>query len=1151
MKYYYLSIVFFFSLMTVLKAQDMPKLSQMISPSPTAASLGKYGDYPVNEYSGLPNISIPIYEIKLRGLTIPINLSYHASGNKVDEIASWVGLGWSLNAGGVVTRSVHGLPDELQGRGFQLNSTRFKGPLSTLDPATYNLFENVANQFYDSEPDEFFYNFLDKSGKFVMTTSFTPVLVPYKPLKIKYGNGFKIVDENGIQYFFNSEESTLQEPNEGGDLGLVTFTSSWYLTKIIAANTRDSVNFTYEGFTLNYKTPESQTVTMPFVPNSTCNVALPFSTSFSYVTIQAKRLKSINFNGGHVEFEALKPRTDQPGDRALTAVKIYNNERLIKQYDFTSTYRSNRLSLESLSEKSSTSEALAPYKFTYNALALPDKGSFSQDHWGYYNGLINANLIPEMPYGERLLSGANRNVDPENIKAGVLEKITYPTGGYTTFDYHCNTYGTDQRGKQIKDTVYMKQNFSFQVKCNSSGGITKSSSWVIDHNQYIQYNNELGYDNDICNGGSTAEITLKDSTGREYHLDNGKGKTLFLTKGSYLLSGYAECEGGCAELRRSFNATYEKVSSTVNKSRNGPGLRIEKVTEYDGVGEGPKSITTYDYNFTSEQDRSSGAILTFPRYDYEYRMYVVSPNGAAAICNYLLRTSNNQAVLGITQGGLLGYKEITKRKLSSTGQGQGLVTSQYSFVPSVSPPGFPFPPPVNPEHLSGLLLNQKVYNNDGQLLKETTNEYVDNEIANGEVTGAKIAFAVRNITTSTTSSQFAFVPYSYKSAWVYLSRSTQKDYFFNPQNILSTLTTYEYNSKNIKPSIVKVENSKQENVITNYYYPTDFASEAPYNKMVDSNIIAPVIEQQQFKNETLENLVRTNYYTPFTDLYVPKNQVYKTNGYALDTLIQFHAYDNRGNILMQSKTRGPKECYIWSYDGTFPIAKVQNADYTTVVSLLGGAVAVEKFRNTIVPTKEQVTAFLAPLRSSPVLKEALITTFVFEPLVGMKSSTDHKGMPTYFEYDNFQRLKNIKDQNSHIVKNYQYNYAGLVVFGNEIQSRSISKNNCNGAGNGSLVLYTVPAGTFTSTIDVADANSKAIADINLNGQAYANQYGECICSGNDKKLINGICEKGNRVNISSYASGKNQYTCVYVYQWSDGTQSPEYKSVSSQPCAIE
>src|SRR5688572_23473055 len=95
------------------------QLHSVIPPSPDAAALGKYGDIPVNYSSGVPDISLPVYTITQSGLQVPISVSYHAGGIKVEERASWVGLGWSLNAGGAITRSIVGLPDEDDGGYFE------------------------------------------------------------------------------------------------------------------------------------------------------------------------------------------------------------------------------------------------------------------------------------------------------------------------------------------------------------------------------------------------------------------------------------------------------------------------------------------------------------------------------------------------------------------------------------------------------------------------------------------------------------------------------------------------------------------------------------------------------------------------------------------------------------------------------------------------------------------------------------------------------------------------------------------------------------------------------------------------------------------------------------------------------------------------
>lgn len=48
-------------------------------------------------------------------VNLPISLSYHGSGFKVSEVSSSVGLGWTLNAGGIITRSVRVRPDDYSG----------------------------------------------------------------------------------------------------------------------------------------------------------------------------------------------------------------------------------------------------------------------------------------------------------------------------------------------------------------------------------------------------------------------------------------------------------------------------------------------------------------------------------------------------------------------------------------------------------------------------------------------------------------------------------------------------------------------------------------------------------------------------------------------------------------------------------------------------------------------------------------------------------------------------------------------------------------------------------------------------------------------------------------------------------------------------
>src|SRR6266496_4502806 len=84
----------------VINAQQDITLKNITPPSPEASAFVKYGTYPIVTYTGKPDITIPVYEIKTGKLSVPISLSYDATGIRVNDMASWVGMNWSLDVGG-------------------------------------------------------------------------------------------------------------------------------------------------------------------------------------------------------------------------------------------------------------------------------------------------------------------------------------------------------------------------------------------------------------------------------------------------------------------------------------------------------------------------------------------------------------------------------------------------------------------------------------------------------------------------------------------------------------------------------------------------------------------------------------------------------------------------------------------------------------------------------------------------------------------------------------------------------------------------------------------------------------------------------------------------------------------------------------------
>jgi len=74
-----------------LFAQDTTNvIGNVTIASPTAAGLAKYADLPVGYNTGITSTGVPIYTVESGTLKLPVGLSYHASGIRVEEMAGWV-----------------------------------------------------------------------------------------------------------------------------------------------------------------------------------------------------------------------------------------------------------------------------------------------------------------------------------------------------------------------------------------------------------------------------------------------------------------------------------------------------------------------------------------------------------------------------------------------------------------------------------------------------------------------------------------------------------------------------------------------------------------------------------------------------------------------------------------------------------------------------------------------------------------------------------------------------------------------------------------------------------------------------------------------------------------------------------------------------
>jgi hypothetical protein len=125
-----------------------------------------------------------------------------------------------------------------------------------------------------------------------------------------------------------------------------------------------------------------------------------------------------------------------------------------------------------------------------------------------------------------------------------------------------------------------------------------------------------------------------------------------------------------------------------------------------------------------------------------------------------------------------------------------------------------------------------------------------------------------------------------------------------------------------------------------------------------------------------------------------------------------------------------------------------------------------------------------------------VSTYTYKQKVGVASITDPRKDIKSFVYDSKDRFATLLDRSGYIEDKYDYNFgipqAGNIgTFYNDPMGQNFTCQSCATGYTGNVINYNLPAGTVFSTVSVQDANTKAAALLQAQGQAYANQYGSC------------------------------------------------------------
>ncbi|WP_223601160.1 hypothetical protein [Chryseobacterium sp. GVT01B] len=632
-----------------LYAQQQVNFGDLSRPVPSVSSLATYGNTPVSNATGLPDISFPLLGLPTsnNGVHLDVGLSYNPMNVSQNEPASQSGTGWSVFAGGVISRSIEYDIDEMYD-----------------DTSNGNYVKNNFDDIY-------YYNLPGLSGKFKFkrnldTNTFELVNLSSNKIKIEYTRSsnnatlilesFTLTDTKGIKYLFNDYSRNNRERNVYLPGGKV-FKSAFFLSQIKDGNNVELASFTYQK-DIKYKN------------NSTT------------IVYQTSKLKSIISPGfGKIEFEylydsALDGSMNDPYQVQKVSLKdnydhiisSYNFEYLLFGYNYSTSgdpfntdYKRALTKLKKMDKNGSVSETT---EFEYgDSAAVPSPGISPSS--------LCDNLYPSFT---------------PKITQGILKKVITPTKGVIEYNFESNQYYRDRSEINYVNSILSGNSFidaevqylsSFKdlyYNTNQAVNYTFTISGTLPKKVYLVFGvDELFPAPPYWDTNTPTYVDYVIKNGGEYIYGSACGSSQYAVREYDLLPGnYTLMVTGSGGKGLANFFGIEHISQPFPNKVTGSGIRIASIKYYNNRTETlPVKTTRFDYNNFSDNQSSSGFLFSpessinadsYPLYKNVKITEVDNNNGHA---RYYYKTPDDYSKNGdywpyysLTSGGLLDKKEV-------------------------------------------------------------------------------------------------------------------------------------------------------------------------------------------------------------------------------------------------------------------------------------------------------------------------------------------------------------------------------------------------------------------------------------------------------------------------------------------------------------
>ncbi|QQV02481.1 MULTISPECIES: RHS repeat domain-containing protein [Chryseobacterium] len=1022
-------------------------LGQMISEpkniqSPISASLGNYGDIPINYYTGRANVEVPLYSTEEGGIKLEIKMNHETGGVRVNEVPGWVGQNWSLMIGGVITRTTNGNSID-EGKTFEYSNP----PYAPGFLYNYNVLNNsgwgtkpylnslVLNSgSLDLSPDIFSFNFLGNTGKFFLGNDGTWKVSSNSNLKVEIndvdfnkafninnypsslGGGtnytraptigkITIIDDNGNKYIFgktqNAIEYSISSYNNQSKVYIAP--NAWYLSEVIDRFSNILYTFEYERGTDQaqlYTGYKSHSRSRDY-----CYIGgIGASNACGWHTVSNDAI--ITLGGNIVKPIFLKTITTRKGN----IITLNSDEHNALKYSDSDLIIQSNLTHQS-----------------QNYQVLDSNGS--QIDLGYHTFLTNYFYSLHLP----LNNGDPTNINPiytgvssyydkikkimDNWKWRKLNSIQIqnPNNGFTKkINFNYNNIPTSR----LKlDNILIDNYYKYSFEYYNFDSLPKFCSQAVDH---------LGYYNGNFYSLNPTNFWTDYYNKRETNFDYVKYGSL--TKITYPLGGSTIFEYEPHDYSKYLSNTTRNQFHDQNSPGIIGGLRIKKITNnYSATS---KTIKEIIYKKEINGMVSSGILLYKPLYEITNYTGI---SGCGANFHENIFSINSIVPISNFSGTHIEYSTVFEKLVDENGNDKGYTKFEYhnyedypnTIVNTLQESFSIFDPKTDVSFRRGTLKEKSIYNFNGNILQNEKYFYSHDNSQKTRAVHNESFFACPTILPGNLPLQVGLKGTAYEIYFAdnNLIRKETKSYT-NSGNINEIEELTYVSNGNFGDNFLKTINKVSADLQaynSTFMYPFDF------NQTNDILLLnrreIPILQTIKKKNNIeIENtkIIYGNLMTFNSNgsnnenrLLPNRNQIKTIDNNIIENLI-IDKYDKFNNVLKYHTISNVFTRIFYGYNDKHPILKIEGDNLIDETSLTN---LVEQLKLNL---NNQTNLTSIQNQIKVLLPEHSLTFYTFNSEFGVTSIRLPNGTIETYNYDSLGRLTKVIDQNGKTLKSYSY-----------------------------------------------------------------------------------------------------------------------------------